>query len=117
MRFSTRASAEGVYLTLNGECTIENALELKRIMTDALNTSRGLTINVGDTTAADLSFLQLLCWAHQTSVSANKFFRLDSDQAAPFGEAIKEAGFERPLGCRREFHRTCLWTTAAGGQL
>lgn len=109
MQVRTETSNEGIVLGVSGECTIEHALELKKVLAEALNSHKQLLLRLGNVTAVDLSFLQLLCWAHRNSVMMSKQITLDAEQSAVFKNTIEEAGFVRPLGCKREFHRSCLW--------
>ncbi|MCE5335851.1 MAG: STAS domain-containing protein [Desulfobacteraceae bacterium] len=109
MQVQTEKSDGGVVMGLSGECTIEHALEIKKALSEALDAHENLLLQLGNVTAVDLSFLQLLCWAHRNSVMMSKHIRLDSGTSTAFQNTIEEAGFVRPLGCKREFHRSCLW--------
>lgn len=96
-------------LFLKGALTIEHAGELRQMLIDAFKKTDSVKLNLEDVTEVDLSCLQLLCSAHRTSLDLNKQLLLDGGQPESFQQAIRDAGFTRPVGCRRDPHQSCLW--------
>ena len=109
MGSDTAKPADAVTLSLKGALTIERAGELKEVLIDALNKEDCVVLNLEAVTQVDLSCLQLLCSAHRTSLELNKQFILEGGQPEPLQQAIRDAGFTRPAGCKKDPHKSCLW--------
>ncbi len=97
-------------LALDGECTLDRALELKSILLEALKDGGDLLLNLENAAAADLSFLQLLCAAHRTALRCGKQLALCPGPSTAFIEAAEGAGFLRTMGCQAALNRECLFT-------
>jgi ABC-type transporter Mla MlaB component len=114
----TMASADGTenlespgthVLKLEGTWTVERANELKQILIEAL---KGADTLIGDLkyfVEADLSFLQLLCSAHQTCVKLGKNLAWSEEKSKSFKQLVLNAGFKRNMGCERNPNPTGLW--------
>ena len=108
----TKPGVEGV-LTLSGEMTLECAEEIKESMLKALSSVGHVTCDVKDVTEADLSFLQMLCSAHKTSLSRRKMFTLSEARSEQYEDAVQTAGLV--LSCSVGEADTCLWLLKKGG--
>ena len=99
-------------LNLKGELTIVNSSELRDILRDALSTSKNVELNLENITDVDLSFLQLLCSAHRTSLKSEKSFSIHGSYPEVLSEAARDAGFPLPKGCKLDCNNSCLWLEA-----
>lgn len=92
---------DGTVLTLYGDVTIQNAVELKKVLVGELAAASGLTVNLAYVTRCDLSLFQLLCAAHRTSVPVKL-----ADVSPAVGEVMASSGLIRGSGCTGG---PCLW--------
>ena len=96
-------------LHLQGDLTVDRAVEIKQAIVDAMNKETRLHIVLKNVTAADLSALQLICAAHRSAVAAGKTITLDGHRAEAIETLAKDAGYLRQHGCTMPLKRHCLW--------
>jgi anti-anti-sigma regulatory factor len=96
-------------LTLDGECTLDRAVELKAVLLEALKDGGDLLLNLEKVTAVDLSFLQLLCSAHRAALNNGNGFALCPSPSTALIEAAESAGFFRNMGCQDAPNKECLF--------
>lgn len=80
-------------LTMAGEMTVERAVEVKAALMKAFDKVDKVVINLEKVTELDLSFLQLLCSAQQSSVIRNKRLTIDNHLPEVFRQTVENAGF------------------------
>jgi len=105
----TAEQTETRTLALDGECTLDRAIELKEVLLEALKDGGDLLLNLEKVTEVDLSFLQILCSAHRTASSFRKRFTLCPSPSAALIEAAESAGFLRNMGCQNAPNKECLF--------
>jgi len=94
-------------LILDGDMTVQRAGELKTALIEALDKATSVVIDMEHITDADLSFLQLLCSAHRTSLKINKTVSLSENAPQFFWDTVKKAGYScKDPGCDDQ---NCLW--------
>jgi len=98
----------GTTLTLYGDTTIQNAVDLKGVLAREIGGGDNLTVDLAYVTDCDVSLFQLLCAAHRRSVSEGKAMRLSNCSPA-VSRVISSGGFKRDLGCMPETQDTCFW--------
>jgi ABC-type transporter Mla MlaB component len=98
-------------LVLKGDLILDRAAALKAEMQASLESAEQLQINLTETSAVDLSFLQLLCSAHRSAVQSNKSLRLTGQIPEDFYRKLQESGFGRHVGCRHDCQSSCIWMT------
>jgi anti-anti-sigma regulatory factor len=103
-----QAGQDGV-LKLQGRCTIEQANELKEVLLRKIGEGEHVSVNLEQVSEIDLTLLQLLCAAHGTSLKLKKQFALDGPLPEIFVRAVRESGYCRATGCRRDTSGSCLW--------
>ncbi len=108
MRFESTMSGDISVLRLQGECTVEHSNELKAVLISEMKKSDKLILDLGEVTEVDISFLQLLCSAHISSVKMNKQFSLNRNQPQLFIKLVNDAGYCRNMGCEHP-DKHCLW--------
>jgi anti-anti-sigma regulatory factor len=101
--------AHGKTLEIEGECTLDRAVELKSLLLEALQDGGDLLLKLDKVTAVDLSFLQLLCSAHRAALRCGKGFALHPQHPVAFIEAAEGAGFLRTMGCHDALDKECLF--------
>ncbi len=102
-------SAETSVLKLKGSWTIERTDELKHALLEALNGSEGIVIELEGLTDLDLSSIQLLCSAHRTSLRLGKRLALHEQKSEALKRIVRDAGFDRTIGCHKDPDKSCLW--------
>lgn len=85
--------AERARLLLTGDLTLENIRQLHGELQDALEKTQTLAVDVAGATAADLSFLQLLCAAHRKAMKTGRKLQLEGDLPEVFRQAMEDNGF------------------------
>ncbi len=108
MRFESTMSGDASVLRLQGECTVEHSNELKAVLISEMKKSDKLILDLGEVTEVDISFLQLLCSAHISSVKMNKQFSLNRNQPQLLIKLVNDAGYSRNMGCEHP-DKHCLW--------
>ncbi len=103
-------------LQLEGDLTLLNAAELKRMLIKALINADAVTIQFGDVQELDLSCLQLLCSAHRSAVRLNKQIRFEGSLPKILQETAEAAGYLRLTGCQLDSEKSCFWIGAGGAQ-
>ncbi len=108
MRFEITRSGDFSILRLQGECTVQHSNELKMVLVDAIKKNENLIVDLEGITEMDISCLQLLCSAHNSSIKSNKQFSLNSNRPQSFIKLVNDAGYSRFEGCEGP-DRHCLW--------
>ncbi|MFZ2448104.1 MAG: STAS domain-containing protein [Syntrophobacteraceae bacterium] len=99
---------ESEVVALDGECTLERAVEIRSTLLDALNRGNHLTLDLRKVSAVDLSFLQLICSMHRAALNSAKEIAFGGKPSGEFLQTAMDAGFVRGSGCRKEA-RKCLF--------
>jgi anti-anti-sigma regulatory factor len=99
---------DGVVLTLYGDATIQNAVELKGILARELGGGDTLTVNLAHVTDCDLSLFQMLCAAHKKSLNNSRPMKV-SDCSPAVIQVISAAGLKRDFGCGTGTQEGCFW--------
>jgi len=109
MKFELEPSGNRGILTIDGELTIERAVELKAMLMKSLRSADNVHIQIDAVTEADLSCLQLLCSAHRTALSLNKNLTLNCQESEVFKHITEISGYSRHKGCCLDTSECCLW--------
>ncbi len=109
MHYEIEQAGQDGLLKLQGRCTIEQATDLKEVLLRKIEENGHVSVNLEQVSEIDLTFLQLLCSAHGTSLKLNKGFTLDGPLPEVFIRVVREAGYCRAMGCSRDINGSCLW--------
>ena len=109
MNIDIESTENMVVLRLGGEAVIESAIELKEAFLKSMAQGDDILVDIEKVTAADLSFLQLLCSAHHSCLKSEKKMRLGGIRPAVYNRIVKNAGYSRRRGCDRDMEQSCLW--------
>jgi len=109
MEAGTVETSKTQILRLEGSWTIERAGELKQVLAKALQDGEIVSIELDGLEECDLTFLQLICSAHGTSLKLNKQLWLQDNKSEPFKKVVRDGGFVRTLGCKKNPTKNCLW--------
>ncbi len=105
----TEYTGDSCMLALGGELTIEQAVEIKKVLMTALGNTARLILDLENVSEADLTCLQLLCSAHRMSIMLNKRLILSDKRSDAFRKLCKAAGFQRHTGCVLDKQESCIW--------
>lgn len=97
-------------LRMDGELTMQNAGEFKEALMRSLEKTKEVVLDLEKVTKVDLSFLQLLCSAHRTSVKLKKSLMIGSNCPDIIKRSVEDAGFSRHEGCHLGKDKSCLWS-------
>ena len=103
----------GITLTLYGDATIQNAVDLKGVLAGELGGGDSLTVDLAYVTDCDVSLFQLLCAAHKRSVSDGKGMQISNCSPA-VSRVLSSGGFRRDIGCVAEAQDSCFWQRKDG---
>jgi anti-anti-sigma regulatory factor len=109
MGHAKQRSEDGGQLHLQGDLTVDRAVEIKQALIDAMGNASRLHIVLDHITAIDLSALQLICAAHRSAVAADKHLTMEGHRAEVIETMAKDAGFLRQQGCMMQLKHNCLW--------
>jgi len=97
-------------LIISGTLTIEHAGEFRAALTESLEKSARLLVDIEHVTDMDLSSLQLLCSAHRTSLHLKKTMELKSDYPEALKQAVEDTGYLTKYSiCSQNNQTGCLW--------
>ncbi len=102
-------SQNGKIITLDGELCIQNVNEFRTLLMESIGATDTITMNVASVTEIDLSCLQLLCAAHQTTIRQNKSLKLDRQWPESCALMIEKSGYSRHSGCSLDEGHSCMW--------
>ncbi len=103
----------GNVLRLAGRLGIENANELKRVLVEALEGSRGLELDVSAVESADLACMQVLCAAHRSFVNGKRHMALGSSIPDGMCRSLRDMSIEASI-CDARYSSECLWVKGGG---
>lgn len=110
MVFMVEPLGEGGVLRIGGELKIDEAGELKSILSTLLEKASDLTVDVCQVTGVDLSCLQLFCAANRAFQALNRGMRFLGDEVpGVFKKALSEAGYTEGQCVTENYCKTCLW--------
>lgn len=99
---------------LEGELTIQRAGELRQALLRAGESSARVSMEFEDFEGADLSFMQLVCAAHQESVRSGWSLSWGPSVPEAFLKSAEGYGFCRGRGCARDKDGSCMWKALKG---
>jgi anti-anti-sigma regulatory factor len=109
----TRTGNKGV-VTLDGDVTLPQAEELRRVLIKALVDADEVALDMEKVQNVDLSCLQLLCSAHRSASRFTKKLFFSGSPPKALKDAVEAAGFSRVTGCRLDCDKSCLWVALTG---
>jgi len=102
-------AGERVVLSISGVLTVPHAKALQAELLAALKSAAVVEVAVGEVSAIDITFPQLLCSAHRTAAVLKKEMTITGVDQERFGSMLRNAGFTRHIGCQESTRRSCLW--------
>ncbi len=93
-------------LTLSGDLTIHNAIELKESFSNALEQAQQLQLNLEEVEHMDLTSLQMLFSLSQTLKKQGKSLSLSGPLPQALREVVQQAGF---IECGGDQATSGLW--------
>jgi anti-anti-sigma factor len=97
-------------ISINGEMTIQHAVEIKEHILQELADTGELRLDLKGVSNVDLIGLQLICAAHIASIKMGKQFFAAVAANEHFNKIVHDAGFLRHMGCAVDISRSCVWT-------
>jgi anti-anti-sigma regulatory factor len=109
----TRSGNKGI-VTLDGDVTLPQAEELRRVLIKALVDADEVCLDMEKVRKVDLSCLQLLCSAHRSATRFTKKLAFRGSLPQALRDAVESTGFSRVTGCKLDCDKSCLWMTVTG---
>jgi anti-anti-sigma factor len=107
-------SGKTVVVALDGDVTLQQAEEFRRVLIRALTDADEVSLDMEKVENVDLSCLQLLCSAHRSAVRVTKKLAFSGSPPRALINAVETAGFSRVTGCRLDCDKSCLWMKVTG---
>ena len=113
MNFEINSTGDTSTLNLNGEVNIQCAADFWEALIKLQESGENILLNLTNVTGADISFMQLLCSAHRSSVKLNKCLKVTGSIPSWLKQAAKNAGYEKEV-CNSSMGQYCLWAEIGG---
>ncbi|MCP3890388.1 MAG: STAS domain-containing protein [Desulfobulbaceae bacterium] len=97
-------------LSLQGELTMLNGQEIKKVLLDAIEQVDALHLRLEDVESVDASFIQLICAAHRECFLSGKTIDFSDDVIVVMKETLERTGYSKNIGCLKEAKTSCLWS-------
>ncbi len=111
MTVKAKKKAQTQKILLQGELTISEAGSIARQFTQVFAGHDEVIIEIGAVESVDLTFLQIICSAHQTAIKTGKTMKLGEIKSQRFLDFHKDAGFVRNRECCSSPAHTCVWNS------
>lgn len=96
-------------VTLSGSLTIETSRELHRVLSEALNDSQRIELDLQRLDAIDLTALQIICSACKSASNLKRSLACSSGIPAPLASLGKSLGGPGGLPCIQNNNDPCIW--------
>jgi anti-anti-sigma regulatory factor len=103
-------SGDSADVSVGGEATIVHGEELKKALSDVLDSCQRVTVHTENLLGVDLSCLQLLCSAHRMARHRNRDLRVKNAAPGVLEQTINDCGYSRREGCGLNESDSCLFT-------
>ncbi|MBF0428149.1 MAG: STAS domain-containing protein [Magnetococcales bacterium] len=104
--FTMDAAKTTGQLSLTGDMTIRNATDFKEALSNAMDQSQQLELNLSEVERVDLTTLQILCAANRTCLRQNKKLTIVGSIPNILRETVQQAGF---TDCGSDKETSGLW--------
>lgn len=105
------ANADGsISIVLGGSLTIEASAELHKVLTEALDESQQVMLNLRSLESIDMTSMQVICSGCKTAVVMGRGYDCENDSLpvslVSFGSSI---GGPQGLPCNQNDNKPCIW--------
>ena len=98
-----------IVITSGDRLTIENAAEFARLVREALEASKNVSVEFEPAVEIDITGMQILCSACKTAAAAGNTFSYHGLQPDALAVLISASGAERRTVCKHNNDSTCIW--------
>ena len=105
---SVRESGE-IIVTSGDRLTIENAAEFSRILREALEASKNVTVEFESAVEIDITGVQVLCSACKSAAQTGGTFLHHGPRPKALADVIASSGAERNTICKYNNNSNCFW--------
>lgn len=105
---SVRESGE-IVITSGNRLTIENIDEFIRIVREALQAAKSVSIEFEPDVEIDITGMQAICAACKSAAARGKMFLYNGPQPKCLTDAIAACGAERRAFCKHNNNSICTW--------
>jgi len=105
---SIRENGETI-ITSGARLTIEHAADFLRIVREALEASRDVSIEFEPEVEIDITGVQILCSGCKSAANSGKTFSYHGPQPQALTDIIVTSGSERHAVCKHNNGSTCIW--------
>ena len=105
---SVRENGE-IIVTSGSRLTIENAAEFSRILCEALDASKNVTVEFEPDVEIDITGVQVICSACKKAAQDGSMFLYNGTQPQALVDIIASSGAERNTICKYNNNSNCLW--------
>jgi len=105
---SVRENGE-IIITSGDRLTIENAADFSRIVREALEASKSVSVEFEPAVEIDITGMQILCSACKSAAQTGSIFSYQGPHPDALAGIISSSGAERRAICKQNNDLTCIW--------
>lgn len=96
-------------VTLSGSLTIESSAELHRVLSESLNDSQKILLDMQHLKDIDMPSLQLICSACKTAVLQQRVLVCETPMPECVASLGRNLGASQGLPCNHNSNEPCIW--------
>jgi anti-anti-sigma regulatory factor len=105
---SVRENGE-IIITTGDRLTIENAADFSRIVREAFEASKSVSLEFDPSVEIDITGVQILCSACKSAALGGASFSFKGAYPQALADIIANSGAERHAVCKHNNDSTCIW--------
>jgi len=105
---SVRENGE-IIITSGDRLTIENAADFSRIIREAFEASRTVSLEFEPSVEIDITGVQILCSACKSAAQSGATFMFHGASPQGLADITASSGAERRTVCKHNNNSTCIW--------
>ena len=109
MKVSNTANGKEGLISLSGDLTIVHALEIKKVLLEAISDVETLFLDTHEIESMDISFLQIICAFHREAHMSEKKIGFQGDPGDALKELFDRTGYFKQYGCPNDAKKSCMW--------
>lgn len=110
MPINSSVSENGEIIITSGDrLTIENAADFSRVVREAFEASKSVSIEFEPSVEIDITAVQILCSACKSAAVSGATFSFSGAQPQALADIIASSGAGRHAVCKHNNDSTCIW--------
>jgi anti-anti-sigma regulatory factor len=98
-----------ILITTGDRLTIENAADFSKVIRDAFEASKSVSLEFEPSVEIDITGVQILCSACKSAAVSGITFLCQGHMPQALADIIASSGAERHAACKHNNDSTCTW--------